>query len=105
MAAAVERHMALLDAAIQAHGGVHSSSSPLAKAFDGIRKPLVGEFTCNGHTLFVIGNPWTSKQADDPLFGRHQPAELVSETKRVDQAARVRQSDHDPQVARFQLSP
>jgi uncharacterized protein len=62
--------------------------SPRAKAFDGTRKPLVGEFTYNKHTLFVIGNHWSCKQADEPLFGRHQPPELVSEAKRVHQAAR-----------------
>jgi predicted extracellular nuclease len=80
-----------------------TSDPLLAKAFDGTRKPLVGEFTYHGHTLFVIGNHWTSKQADEPLFGRFQPPELESEAKRVNQAARVRQFvddllDADPEA-------
>jgi uncharacterized protein len=82
-------HLSLSPGRIQAD--TSDPDSPRAKAFDGTRKPLVGEFTYNKHTLFVIGNHWSCKQADEPLFGRHQPPELVSEAKRVHQAARVRQ--------------
>ena len=37
------------------------------------RKPLVGEFTYRGKTLFVIANHFNSKGGDDPLFGHFQP--------------------------------
>ena len=37
-------------------------------AFSSSRKPLAGEFTYNGHKLFVIGNHFNSKGGDQPLL-------------------------------------
>ena len=63
---------------------------PHNAAWSATRKPLAGEFTYNGHTLFLIGNHWSSKGGDQPLFGRFQPPALSSEAKRVQQAQSVR---------------
>jgi uncharacterized protein len=41
---------------------------PLNPAFTRSRKPLVGEFLFDGHTLFVIANHFNSKGGDQPLF-------------------------------------
>ena len=54
------------------------------------RKPLAGEFLFNGQTVFVIGNHFSSKGGDDPLFGDVQPPVLSSETQRNQQATVVR---------------
>jgi len=59
---------------------------PTNPAFDDSRKPLVGEFFYNGHTLFVIANHFNSKGGDDPLFGRFQPPTRISEVQRNQQA-------------------
>ncbi|HSL43821.1 MAG TPA: ExeM/NucH family extracellular endonuclease [Anaerolineales bacterium] len=59
---------------------------PTDPAFNSSRKPLVGEFTFNGHTLFVIANHFNSKGGDQPLFGRFQPPTLSSEVQRIQQA-------------------
>lgn len=71
--------------------GVRLSSSPGRirpgdAAWTNTRKPLVGEFTFNGQKLFVIGNHFSSKGGDQPLFGRNQPPVLGSETRRIQQA-------------------
>ena len=73
--------------------GPHLSASPGrildtngTGAFDHSRKPLAGEFTFNGHTLFVIANHLVAKDQDDPLFGPHQPPAAVSQTQRHLQA-------------------
>lgn len=58
-------------------------------AFSQTRKPLAGEFTFNGHRLFVIANHLSSKGGDQPLFGRFQPPVRQSETKRHQQAESV----------------
>jgi hypothetical protein len=55
-------------------------------AFAASRKPLAGEFTYLGETLFVVANHFNSKGGDDPLFGRFQPPARVSETQRHQQA-------------------
>jgi predicted extracellular nuclease len=55
-------------------------------AFNSSRKPLAGEFTFRGRTLFVIANHFNSKGGDDPLFGRFQPPVLSSEAQRLQQA-------------------
>jgi predicted extracellular nuclease len=60
-----------------------------ATAFTSSRKPLAGEFTFNGRTLFVIANHFNSKGGDQPLFGRFQPPVLSSEVQRVQQATVV----------------
>jgi uncharacterized protein len=59
---------------------------PTNPAFNSSRKPLVGEFTYNGKTLFVIANHFNSKGGDQPLFGRFQPPTLSSEVQRIQQA-------------------
>lgn len=59
---------------------------PENSAWRASRKPLAGEFTFRGHTLFVIANHFNSKGGDDPLFGRTQPPVLASEAQRVQQA-------------------
>ena len=58
-------------------------------AFNQTRKPLAGEFTFNGHRLFVVANHLSSKGGDQPLFGRFQPPAFQSETKRHRQAQLV----------------
>jgi predicted extracellular nuclease len=55
-------------------------------AFAFSRKPLAGEFTYLGETLFVVANHFNSKTGDDPLFGRFQPPTRVTETQRHQQA-------------------
>jgi len=59
---------------------------PTNTAFNSSRKPLVGEFTFNGQTLFVIANHFNSKGGDQPLFGRFQPPIRSSEVQRAQQA-------------------
>jgi len=58
-------------------------------AFVNSRKPLAGEFTFGGETVYVIGVHFKSKGGDDPLFGRRQPPKLHTETQRVNQARAV----------------
>jgi uncharacterized protein len=58
-------------------------------AFTNSRKPLAGEFTWRGRTLFVVANHFNSKGGDDPLFGRFQPPVRHTETQRHQQAAVV----------------
>lgn len=64
--------------------------APADPAFDNSRKPLAGEFTWNGRTVFAIANHFNSKGGDQPLFGRFQPPSRSSETRRHDQARIVR---------------
>ena len=59
---------------------------PTNPAFDASRKPLVGEFRWRGQTVFAIVNHFNSKGGDDPLFGRFQPPNRVTETQRHAQA-------------------
>ena len=59
---------------------------PSNPAFKASRKPLAGEFTFNGHKLFVVANHFASKGGDQPPFGRFQPPALFSEEQRKRQA-------------------
>ena len=59
---------------------------PTNAAFTASRKPLAAEFRFRGHHLFVIANHFNSKGGDQPLFGRFQPPQRVTETQRVQQA-------------------
>ena len=59
---------------------------PTNAAFTASRKPLAGELRFRGHHLFVIANHFNSKGGDQPLFGRFQPPQRVTETQRVQQA-------------------
>ncbi|HEY0471768.1 MAG TPA: lamin tail domain-containing protein [Kribbella sp.] len=54
------------------------------------RKPLVAEFRWHSQTVFAIGNHFSSKGGDDPLFGHLQPPTRSSETKRHGQSTAVR---------------
>ncbi len=63
---------------------------PTNSAFTDSRKPLVGEFTFNGQTVFVIANHFNSKGGDQPLFGPNQPPTLTSEIQRQQQATIVK---------------
>ena len=58
-------------------------------AFNASRKPLVGEFTFQGETVFVVGNHWNSKGGDQPRYGRFQPPNRSSEVQRLLQAGIV----------------
>lgn len=63
---------------------------PTNSAFTTSRKPLVGEFTFNGQTVYVVGNHFNSKGGDQPLYGPNQPPTLSSETQRQQQATVVK---------------
>lgn len=63
---------------------------PTNSAFNSSRKPLVGEFTFNGKTIYVIGNHFNSKGGDQPLYGPNQPPTLTSVTQRQQQATVVK---------------
>ncbi|GAB3590073.1 endonuclease/exonuclease/phosphatase family protein [Angustibacter peucedani] len=68
-------------------------------AWDDSRKPLVGQFTWDGQTLFVIANHFASKGGDDPVLGRWQPPTRYSEEKRHAQAEAVHDFVRDLQQA------
>ncbi|MEH1863566.1 MAG: SdiA-regulated domain-containing protein [Nostoc sp.] len=63
---------------------------PTNSAFNASRKPLVGEFTFKGETVYIIGNHFNSKGGDQPLFGVNQPPTLTSEVQRQQQATLVK---------------
>jgi predicted extracellular nuclease len=63
---------------------------PSNAAFHASRKPLAGEFSFNGQTLFVIANHFNSKGGDQPLVGRFQPPARASEAQRNQQAQVVK---------------
>lgn len=63
---------------------------PTNGAWASSRKPLVGEFTWKGRSVFVIANHFASKGGDDPLMGRFQQPLRSSETQRANQATAVR---------------
>ena len=68
---------------------------PANAAFNASRKPLAGEFQYQGRTLFVVANHFNSKGGDEPLFGRFQPPDLVTEDQRIAQAALVADFTND----------
>ncbi|CAM5561670.1 Endonuclease/exonuclease/phosphatase OS=Streptomyces alboniger OX=132473 GN=CP975_08060 PE=4 SV=1 [Streptomyces alboniger] len=53
------------------------------------RKPLAGEFTFRGRTVFVIANHFASKGGDEGLTSHHQPPRRSSEDQRLLQARAV----------------
>jgi predicted extracellular nuclease len=59
---------------------------PTNPAWSTSRKPLVGEFTFRGRTVFVIGNHFASKGGDQSADGRFQPPNRSSEAQRDAQA-------------------
>ncbi|MFF0065112.1 endonuclease/exonuclease/phosphatase family protein [Streptomyces sp. NPDC005279] len=62
---------------------------PSNAAWNDSRKPLAGEFTFRGRTVFVIANHFGSKGGDESLTSHHQPPNRSSETKRLLQAQAV----------------
>ncbi|MGK5627355.1 endonuclease/exonuclease/phosphatase family protein [Streptomyces sp. URMC 123] len=62
---------------------------PANEAWKSSRKPLVGEFTFRGESVFVIANHFNSKGGDQGLDSRFQPPARPSETQRVAQATIV----------------
>jgi uncharacterized protein len=60
--------------------------APQDPAFVDTRKSLAGEVRLHGKPVFVVANHFSSKTADDPLFGRVQPPERASEPARHAQA-------------------
>lgn len=63
---------------------------PGSEAWQDSRKPLVGEFTFGDQRVFVVANHFASKGGDQPLHGRFQPPDRVSEQQRIPQAESVR---------------
>jgi predicted extracellular nuclease len=63
--------------------------APANAAWNASRKPLAAEFTFRGQTIFAIVNHFNSKGGDQPLFGRFQPPDRVTETQRHQQAQLV----------------
>lgn len=62
---------------------------PTNAAFANSRKPLVVEFTVDGHQIIVVSNHFNSKGGDQPLFGPNQAPVLSSATQRLAQAQAV----------------
>jgi uncharacterized protein len=62
---------------------------PQDPAFTDTRKSLAGEFYLHGKKVFVVANHFSSKTADDPLFGRWQPPIRASEPARHAQAQAI----------------
>ncbi|MFI1399729.1 endonuclease/exonuclease/phosphatase family protein [Streptomyces sp. NPDC020681] len=62
---------------------------PANTAWDNSRKPLAGEFTFRGRTVFVIANHFGSKGGDESLTAHRQPPNRSSEAKRLEQAKAV----------------
>ncbi|WP_455355868.1 endonuclease/exonuclease/phosphatase family protein [Streptomyces sp. SYSU K217416] len=62
---------------------------PADAAWENSRKPLAGEFTFRGRTVFVIANHFGSKGGDEALTSHHQPPVRSSEAKRLLQAQAV----------------
>ncbi|MFF9014273.1 endonuclease/exonuclease/phosphatase family protein [Streptomyces sp. NPDC014870] len=62
---------------------------PANTAWESSRKPLAGEFTFRGRTVFVIANHFGSKGGDESLTSHHQPPVRSSEAKRLLQAQSV----------------
>ncbi|MFJ5706650.1 endonuclease/exonuclease/phosphatase family protein [Streptomyces sp. NPDC093105] len=62
---------------------------PANTAWEASRKPLAGEFTFRGRTVFVIANHFGSKGGDESLVSHHQPPNRSSEAQRHLQAQAV----------------
>ena len=58
-------------------------------AFDGSRRPLVGEFLFNGETLTTVNNHFSSRFGSTPIFGGPQPFVQAAEDEREAQAQAV----------------
>ncbi|WNZ12521.1 endonuclease/exonuclease/phosphatase family protein [Streptomyces sp. 11x1] len=62
---------------------------PANAAWTDSRKPLVGEFSFRGKSVFVIANHFASKGGDQSLHSEFQPPKRSSETQRHLQATAV----------------
>ncbi|GAA3055018.1 endonuclease/exonuclease/phosphatase family protein [Streptomyces roseofulvus] len=62
---------------------------PANAAWEASRKPLAGEFSFRGRTVFVIANHFGSKGGDESIVSHHQPPNRSSEAKRHLQAQAV----------------
>lgn len=62
---------------------------PANEAWNSSRKPLVGEFSFRGRSVFVIANHFSSKGGDQALHSHFQPPTRSSETQRHLQATAV----------------
>lgn len=62
---------------------------PANDAWEDSRKPLAGEFTFRGRTVFVVANHFGSKGGDESLVSHHQPPVRSSEAQRLKQARAV----------------
>lgn len=83
------------DTVVGTGSGTHLAFSPgrvdpASSAWADSRKPLAGEFTFHGHTVFVIANHLISKLGDDPMFGSYQQPRRASEVQRHQQAQEIR---------------
>jgi predicted extracellular nuclease len=63
--------------------------APADEAWKNSRKPLAGEFTFRGRTVFVIANHFNSKGGDQGFTSQYQPPARSSETQRHQQATVV----------------
>lgn len=61
--------------------------APADPAWEDSRKPLAGEFTFRGRTVFVVANHFNSKGGDQSVHGRYQEPTRSSEVQRLKQAA------------------
>ncbi|MGW0762785.1 endonuclease/exonuclease/phosphatase family protein [Streptomyces sp. NPDC002814] len=76
------------------HGRAQLTASPgridpSNPAWANSRKPLVGEFTFRGKSVFLIANHFNSKGGDQGLTSQYQPPVRSSETQRHAQATAV----------------
>ncbi|WP_328503681.1 endonuclease/exonuclease/phosphatase [Streptomyces sp. NBC_00457] len=76
------------------HGRAQLTASPgridpADTAWANSRKPLVGEFTFRGKSVFLIANHFNSKGGDQGLTSQYQPPVRSSETQRHAQATAV----------------
>lgn len=62
---------------------------PLDPTFDGVRRPLVTEFSFRGEQIILIGNHLNSKLGDTSVWDSIQPAYLRSEDKRIPLAEKI----------------
>ncbi|RII18510.1 Endonuclease/Exonuclease/phosphatase family protein [Streptomyces sp. YIM 130001] len=62
---------------------------PANAAWKDSRKPLAGEFSFRGRSVFVVANHFGSKGGDEALTSHHQPPNRVSEAQRLLQATSV----------------
>ena len=60
--------------------------APQDPAWKDSRKPLLGQFSFRGKTVFLIANHFNSKLGDQGLEGRFQPPARSSEVQRTEQA-------------------